>query len=291
MKKLLLSLISILAVISLTACGADSNAEISNPDETIITIGDTIITKEQVYTLMENENIVPIILNDVNEKIFDSKVILDDTTIAEIEDEFNQTIVDYGGEDIFEATLQQYGYPDIETYKQELFNAAKASELVKAYAIENISNYQSEYSPKMIQTMGYSTQEDAQKALELLESGKTFEEVAIEMEYTATIEAKLATNYSTDIPAVIIVALTATSEPGVLPTTFANEDNTIYYIANVTDVDVTNFTDEFVEMLSSDSDISTEVIVSYYDSMNFHVYDQKLFTKFEAEYPNYLVQN
>jgi hypothetical protein len=111
------------------------------------------------------------------------------------------------------------------------------------------------------------------------------------MEYTATIEAKLATNYSTDIPAVIIVALTATTEPGVLPTTFANEDDTVYYIANVTDVDVANFTDVFVEMLSSDSDIATEVIVSYYDSMNFHVYDQKLFTKFQAEYPNYLVQD
>lgn len=291
MKKLLLSLISILAVISLTACAADSNAEISNPDETLITIGETTITKNQVYNLMKNENIVPIILNDVNEKIFDSKVTLDESTIAEIEAEFDQTIEDYGGVEIFESTLQQYGYPDVETYKQELFNAAKASELVKAYASENISKYQSEYSPKMIQTMGYSTQEDASKALELLESGKTFEEVATEMEYTATIEAKLATNYSTDIPSVIIVALTATTETGVLPTTFANDDNTVYYIANVTDVDVANFTDEFVEMLSADSDIATEVIVSYYDSMNFHVYDQKLYTKFESEYPNYLVQD
>jgi len=291
MKKLLLSLITIMAVLSLSACAVDGNAEISNPDEALITIGEDTITKGDVYSLMENESIVPIILNNVNEKIFDQIVTLDEETIAAIETEFNETITNYGGEESFLYTLQQYGYPDIETYKQELYNSAKASELVKAYATDNIENYQTEYSPKMIQTMGFSNQEDASKALELLESGKTFEEVATEMEYTATIEPKLATNYSTDIPSVIIVALTATNETGILPTTFANEDNSIYYVANVTDIDVNNFTDTFVEMLSADSTIATEVIVSYYDSMDFHVYDQKLYDKFLAEYPDYLVQD
>ena len=279
-----------LMLVSLSGCSADAYANISNPDDVIVTVGDSSITAGDVYKLMKNENIVPIILTDNDKRIFDEYVTLTEEQEAEIEASFNDTVTSYGGEEYFEYTLQQYGYPSLESYKDELYNTAKTTELIKVYARENLDEYTAEYAPKMIQTMGFSDMDTANQALELMANGMSFEEAAAELDYTASIEPKIATNYSTDIPSVIIVALTATIEPGLIRTTFTDTDNNIYYVVNVTDVDPANFEDEFIDMLSTDSTISTDVLVHYYDEMNFHVYDKDLYDRIAAEYPDYLVQ-
>jgi len=292
MKKLISIITLALVLVSAAGCSTtDAVANISDKDTALVTIGDEEITKGDVYTYMNNQDLSSMVIEDCDSVIYDKYVTLSQDKLDEIDEQIDETIVQYGGEDTFVSTLQAYGFADLDDYRNNLINSAKADELTVMYVTNNLDTYTTKYQPKMIQYMEFDNIDDANNAQDLLANGASFSDVATEIVYTDPIEPVIATIYSTDIASTIIQTIAEVNETGLLSTVITDDTNSLYYVVNVTDVDVANFQDSFVSFLTTQSDIAKEAKISYYDEMGFAIYDINLYNSFLSSNADYLVQD
>ena len=292
MKKLISIITLALVLVSAAGCSTtDAVANISDKDTALVTIGDEEITKGDVYNYMNNQDLSSMVIEDCDSVIYDKYVTLSQDKLDEIDEQIDETIVQYGGEDTFVSTLQAYGFADLDDYRNNLINSAKADELTVMYVTNNLDTYTTKYQPKMIQYMEFDNIDDANNAQDLLANGASFSDVATEIVYTDPIEPVIATIYSTDIASTIIQTIAEVNETGLLSTVITDDTNSLYYVVNVTDVDVANFQDSFVSFLTTQSDIAKEAKISYYDEMGFAIYDINLYNSFLSSNADYLVQD
>ena len=129
MKKTLCTLLAVLSLFLLVACGADGHADVSNRGEVLLSVDKTNFTKGQFYDAMVGSYADTIIINKLQDMIY-AKEISDD--FSELEAEANDIVENFKEAvgDLIDLYLSAYGFNSIEEYRQELLYSLKELQLM-----------------------------------------------------------------------------------------------------------------------------------------------------------------
>lgn len=189
-KKVTLFALSSAVILSTATSTATVLAQDSN-DEVIATVGETQITKEDLYQAMKttagNTTLRTIILETILEQNVSDAEALKKAAEEEVQTQIDES----GGEEVFQQLLAYQGLSDIETYTYQVFVSKMFQEVVESHmdmSDEAITNYyDNEYSPKMeAQHILVETEEEAIDVIDRINNGEEFDAVAQEVSLDST---------------------------------------------------------------------------------------------------------
>ncbi len=101
--RIILFSLLLLVILTTTAC---SNKEI------VARVNDQVITKEELYQLLVDQYGSQVLDSLIADKIMDMEIQKQKVTVneADIENEINKIIAEYGGEEEFNQVMETYGY-------------------------------------------------------------------------------------------------------------------------------------------------------------------------------------
>lgn len=277
MKKIL---VACLTLFTLAACGQKYTL-VSEPQTPIIEGTNVSYTKQDFFDDLQNNDYTGIVLSSIMEKM----ALLEGLTEEEITSQVNETFeaqkVMYG--DQFPMLMNYYGGE--EQFRIILRSNVIASYLSDKYFEENFEDLKTKYTPVKAKVVYFNDLETAQTVLEQINEGKTIEMAAAENGYQSQVVETVYTDKS-DISLQVKSFITTATEPTlsnvILDTiTETAADGTVnsterYYIAQVTNVDVETFKDEFFATILETEDID-EIINTYIVKYNVEVHDQKTY--------------
>ncbi len=283
MKKLLLIIAS--ALLLLTGC-QDAHATVNNPNEEIVKVGNTSITKGEVYSSLLANYGAYYTVSDATEKVVDAEVETTDELNTKVSEQVEGAKAMYG--ENWDYFLQSYGYDSEESFSKSILVNLKLTELVNKYVYENWDELVKEYNPRKAVVLSFSNTDSANAALVELKNGTDPQEVATAYESNSTGVAEIITPESTYTPDVMSIVNTAstTDDFAMIPST----DGVTTYIIKILETDPNNIQQEVVETLAKYDTIANKSDSYYFNKYKFTIYDKTLFDAMKASYPNYVVQ-
>lgn len=291
MKKII-SACCVALLFMVSGC-SDATTSISNESTALITVGNTKITKGEIYDALKAQGSVNSIINSVTEFLVEKEV----EVTEEITENAKKTLENfkkYIGEDKWENFLSDSGYASEEDYfNDRVMIAARSGELVNKYLEQDYENAAATYHPVKVQIFETDNQETAEKALEAVKGGKEVKDVVTEFEgntknYTGetmivTSESGLPSNVWSNITKV-------TDADTVLDTVQFSLDLTTFYVVKVVDTDANNFKEEAIATMASTTSIQNAGFAYFLDKYDFTIYDIDVYNAFKAQSPSYIVQ-
>ncbi|MBR0474927.1 MAG: hypothetical protein IJJ19_07980 [Erysipelotrichaceae bacterium] len=300
MKKLVkIALLSLVTVALLAGC-TDATATVSDKNKTIIKVGNTTVTKGDIYNEMMKDDAGNTIVNLAMKQIANDEI----ETTADIQSEAQKIYDDYKaqieatGVD-FEEGLKTYGYTSPEDFMDYCVSTVKSQKLIDKYIEDNFDKLVDEYRPvkaKMIYLDGTSgieaAAEKGKQAIEEIKAGKSFEEVAEQYSDRKTSAEEtlylLANNSTLDYN--VLQFLSTSTTPTLSDLIQANSGNA-YYIVQITNTNIQQMRDDFISELKDQEKTSETVYYNYFKDHKFTVYDIDVYNTIKENYPTYLVQD
>ena len=288
MKKILS--VVLLCLLTLAGCSsADAYAEVSNADDPVLSVDDTVYTKGQFYDAMISSDSATLVSNKLVGMIYEN-IIGDDTDLIAQADETLANFKTATG-DYFLLYLSYYGYSSEEAYYKDMVLYLKQDAIAQKYIDDNYDMLVTQYQPKMVRILQTSSSDDANTALAAIKAGADFVETATTYgNGNFTGEEQLVYNTSTDISANVLTAINSYTEPGIMDAVVVNDEGTLYNVIEVTNTDASTFKDTFSSTLLNDLDITTTAITYYVRDGEFTVYDIDVYNAIETANPDYLDQ-
>ena len=291
MKKLLCVCAAAL-LFTVSGC-SDATTSVTDGSTALITVGNTKITKENVYTGLKTQGAVNSIINMVTQIICDNEIPLTDEIKAEAQSTMD-SFKGYVGEENWDAFIKGNGYASEEDYfNQRVVLAARAGHITEKYLEEDWSNVISVYKPRQVQIFTTDDEEVANKALEAIKGGKEVADVVEEMggitenyngsTQTLSSESGLPTNVWGNITKV-------TENNTVLDEVQYSLDLTTYYVVKVIATNPEDFKETAIKGLASSTTLQNEGFAYYLKKYNFNIYDIDIYNAFKTQAPQYLVQ-
>lgn len=285
--------IFLLTVAALLAGCADASAKVSNPNEALITTDDFKVTKEEVYELLRSQDGSETAMNMILKSIVDKEIETTDEITEEANAQLDAAKEQYG--DSFADFLKYSGYADESDYLESyLLPQAKKSRLLEHYIEENWDDLILKYYPSQVQMMAFDTADAAGEALDRINAGEDFAEVASELSsgqespfdgqltvVSANDEGTLATNVTDFIK---------NNSAPTLSGLIQNDSATQWYIVSLVSKDALSFRNDAIAAIKESSTLETEMMAYYYKKYGFHTYDVTLRDYLEENYPTYLTQ-
>ncbi|MBG9981767.1 peptidylprolyl isomerase [Aerococcaceae bacterium DSM 111020] len=189
MKKTLLKL-STVALASATLLTGGIGV-VSAQDDVIAEIGETQITKDQLYESMKNLSGEVTLRTMILEEVLKQNAEDPDALQKAAEEEVQQQIEEAGGEEAFNQLLSYQQLGSVEEYTYQIFIRNMFQNVVEQeidMSDEAIQQYYDEsYQPAMeAQHILVDTEEEAQEVLDRLEAGEEFDAVAQEVSKDST---------------------------------------------------------------------------------------------------------
>lgn len=179
-KRLLVATLASMAI--LAGCGQTTKAN-STDSPVIATVGDKSITQEEFYQDLKKTYGATTLRTLIIQNVLEQSVTNLDEIKGKTEEELTKQIQKMGGEEALKAELAKRKLGTLEDYKhqlyvQQLFRAAIESNLdMSEEAIQ--AYYEKEYkAPMEAQHILVDTEEEAKAAIERINKGETFEDVA-----------------------------------------------------------------------------------------------------------------
>lgn len=182
MWKYILLGISLVLVINMTGC---SNEEI------VAKINNEVITKDELYNLLVEQNGAQVLESLIAEKILEAETKKQNINVSEedIQAEINKIIENYGGEEIFNQAMEYYGFT-LEDIKKNITlntkierllgpNISISEEEMQVYFEENKAVFSQREQVKASHIL-VETEEKANEVKEKLSAGEDFSELAKE---------------------------------------------------------------------------------------------------------------
>lgn len=283
MKKILLIIAS--ALLLLTGC-QDAHATVNNPNEELVKVGDTSITKGEIYTnLLVNFGSYYVVA-DITEKVVNAEIETTDEIEKEVQEQIESNKSMYG--ENWEYFLNSYGYKTEEEFKNSIVLGLKLNELTKKYVYENWDELIVQYNPKKAIVLSFYDADSANAALVELKNGVDSQEVATAYNSNSVGTPEIITSqsaYSSEVMSVINTASTS-DDYAMIP----SNDNLTTYIIKVLETDPNNIQDEIATTLSSYESIANESDAYYFKKYKFTIYDKTLYDNMVSSYSNYVVQ-
>ena len=275
-------------LVALSGC-SDASTNISDPSTKIVTIGNTTITRGDVYPILKNQGGVSSIISQVTKIICDKEVPVDDEIKKKAEESL-ATFKSLVGEENWESFIASTGYSSEEEYMNErIIAAAQAEKLVNKYLEQNTDAIFAEYQPRQLQIFATDNEDTAKQALEKIQGGAEVKDVVSELggseEFSGetilmTSAAGLASNVWSKIA--------EQSEPGVINEVLNTLTFSTYYVVKVVDVDPNNYKEQAVTTLAQVKDVQNEGFKFFLDKYNFEIYDIDVYNAFKLDYPYYI---
>lgn len=291
MKKLLCVCAAAL-LFTVSGC-SDATTTVSDGSTSLITVGGTSITKDDIYTGLKTQGAVNSIINMVTELICDKEIPLTDEIKAEAQSTMD-SFKGYVGEENWDAFIKNNGYASEEDYfNQRVVLAARAGHITEKYLEEDWTNVVDVYKPRQIQIFVTDDEEKANQALEAIKGGKDVAEVVEELSgITDSYNGSVQTLSSqSGLPANVWGNITKVTENNtVLDEVQYNLDLTAYYVIKVVGTDPEEFKETAIKGLASVTDIQNESFAFYLKKYNFNIYDIDIYNAFKTQAPQYLIQ-
>lgn len=291
MKKLLCVCAAAL-LFTVSGC-SDATTSVTDGSTSLITVGGTSITKEDVYTGLKTQGAVNSIINMVTELICDKEIPLTDEIKAEAQSTMD-SFKGYVGEENWDVFIKNNGYASEEDYfNQRVVLAARAGHITEKYLEEDWTNVVDVYKPRQVQIFVTDDEEKANQALEAIKGGKDVAEVVEELggitdSYNGSVQTLSS---QSGLPANVWGNITKVTENNtVLDEVQYNLDLTAYYVVKVVGTDPEEFKETAIKGLASVTDIQNESFAFYLKKYNFNIYDIDIYNAFKTQAPQYLIQ-
>ena len=291
--------IIVLSLLALLLAGcSDASAKISNAKEVLFTIGDTKVTKGDMYDRMLADDAGATVIQKALSAVVAKEVETTDAIKAEAQKTFdtNKKAVEDAKLDWLEQ-LKSAGFDSEEDYMNHCLDTAKQAHLVDQYIEENYDTLLAEHKPVKARMIFLSAGNDTEaaiqkmnKALDRIEAGEDFVLVAKETGSSEDrAKEKIYLRSDSTIDYNVLAFLEQTSSPKVSDVITAKNSNG-YYIVQITNTNASQLKDEFVETLKADEDFTDEVYGYYMKKYGFRIYDITVYNQIKENFPAYLVQ-
>ncbi len=292
MKRIKLSVITLLAALLLAGCG-NKIAKLTNGNDVLIQFGDTKITKDDLYHSMLTTDGGYTVINMANKMIVNLEIETTDELVAEAQeqiDTYKATLTDD-----WQTSLEKLGFENEEQLFEQILSSIKATKLVSKYVDENFDTLVEEYAPLMAKMIFIKYQDndiekgknEATLAIAEIQAGANFEDVAAKYSISITLaNENLYTRYS-EIDYNVLQYLLTVTEPTLSPP-IENSNSSGVYIVQVTKTNIEQVKEAFTEFLTSDDTFTAKSNNYYFEKHNFTIYDVKTFEFIKTNYPSYL---
>lgn len=302
-----------LSLLIISGCGTNQTTMVSNSNEAFFTVGDTTITKGDIYEYMKMQNLDSGIIAMAETDLVNQLVPVTDEMNATVDERIAADKELYG-EDTFLTMINYYGFADEAAYRQSYLTNIQITELTKQYVEENWQEMMDTYIPRKAVVLSFvdsssSTsdttsddssddsseattsvaQQNAQAAYEALSSGeKDLETIIEEYDLSADPQPVLYTTEDTSLTNLLRTYI-QTNQVGYSTPVYDDSNGTpTYYIVYLADIDPNNFKDEVLEELASYNDVAEASDQYYLRSNGFYVYDQMILDALRTNYNDYL---
>ena len=279
MKKVITLLFALLLLVG---CSSKGYSKLSDGSEVIFTgPNNESFTKNDLYESLKISS-VDAVENDILDKIAESEE-LDLTDVEAEADELVKMYQQLG----YETYIIQY-YGSIEAFKKYYISSGILTLLTNLYVEENYEIFKADDKPVKMKMANFETEEIANKVIEEVNNGSTFEMACANNGYTNEVSEAIYLDSDSDLDYNIKEYLNSTDTTG-LSTVIegsasnTNEDLHIYYVLDITDRDVDNFKDEYITEKVADCD-SDDVKNYMFNKHDIEFYDQDIYELMKSEY-------
>ena len=279
MKKVITLLFALLLLVG---CSSKGYSKLSDGSEVIFTgPNNESFTKNDLYESLKISS-VDAVENDILDKIAESEE-LDLTDVEAEADELVEMYQQLG----YETYIIQY-YGSIEAFKKYYISSGILTLLTNLYVEENYEIFKADDKPVKMKMANFETEEIANKVIEEVNNGSTFEMACANNGYTNEVSEAIYLDSDSDLDYNIKEYLNSTDTTG-LSTVIegsasnTNEDLHIYYVLDITDRDVDNFKDEYITEKVADCD-SDDVKNHMFNKHDIEFYDQDIYELMKSEY-------
>ena len=282
MKKLLITLF---ALLMLVGCSSKGYSKISDGDEVLFKGPDITYTKDELYNSLKKAS-EESIENDIINKIA-AKMNLDLQKVDEEAEEMLQLYKSMG----YESAIIAY-YGSDESFKQMYINDGILKLLSGKYIDEKYDELISKDKPVKMQLVSFGDEETANKFIEDINSGSTFETAAINNGYTTETTPSVYID-SDDLVVDVKQYLNETNNLGlssIITSTSSSTDangnisnlNT-YYVLNIISRDAKEFLDDYKAVKQENLDTVT-VKNWLFENHNIEFFDQDIYEMMKSTY-------
>lgn len=279
MKKIVTLLFALLLLVG---CSSKGYSKLSDGTDVIFTgPNNESFTKNDLYETLKISS-VDAVENDILDKIAESEE-LDLTDVEAEADELVEMYQQLG----YETYIIQY-YGSIEAFKKYYMSSGILTLLTNRYVEENYEIFKADDKPVKMKMANFETEEIANKVIEEVNNGSTFEMACANNGYTNEVSEAIYLDSDSDLDYNIKEYLNSTDTTG-LSTVIegsasnTNEDLHIYYVLYITDRDVDNFKDEYITEKVADCD-SDDVKNYMFKKHDIEFYDQDIYELMKSEY-------
>lgn len=272
---------------TLTGC-SDASAKLSDSKTVLFTIGDTDVTKGEVYSTMMTMSGASTCINDATNTIAKKEVEVTDEITEQAKSTLDTYKSMYG--DSFTSYLEQAGMDEDSYLNDYLIPSLLASKMTEKYVEENFDSLCKAYKPFKATILEFTSEDDLNAAKAEIEGGTDPGTAASNHNSSSSGTSTLYTNESTDIDSYVRTAISAlTPEDGWQEV--KSSDGAAFNLVRVDADDPDDFKDEAVSALANISEVSSASTNYFFKKHKFHIYDITLYNGISADYPDYLVQD
>ncbi len=282
------------AALMLGGCG-NATANISHGSDVIGTIGSTSITDGDIYSSLKSTSGYSYALTMIREQIFAREIEVTDEMRQQAQDEYDQYAEQYEAQDTG-MTAEEYviylGYESVDDYINKVYLPNYEQQALNAkYMDDDNANFLEEYEPVKAQIIQTSDQDTASQALEALNNGDDFADVAEEYNDSTTYDGseQIVTTQS-GLPTAVMTKLNDAEDGTLVNEVIADTTNGYYYVVRLVSKDYETIKDDIVEALQDNTTLTNDAMVYYLKKYNFTVYDVDIFNALRDSNPEYLVQ-
>lgn len=287
MKKLTAILASGFMLVSLTGC-SDAKAKLKDSSDVVMTIGNTKVTKGQIYETMFNSAAESTAINDAKNAIAAQEIEITDDMRSSAESTLSYYTSMYGS--TFTSYLESSGMTEDDYVNDVLIPAQQADELVNKYIEENFDSLCDYYNPIQATVLSFTTEDDANAALSELKDGtSTAAEAASSNNSSSSGKPEIITINTTSYDSTVLSVLrSASPDDGWTMLPGSSEDT--YYVVRVESNTPEDYKDDVISALSAITAVQDDSNTYWFRKYNFHVYDIDLYNAIESADSKYLVQ-
>lgn len=274
-------------VLSLLSGCSDATASLKNGSETLMKVGKTAITKQQVYDIMYNYAGSTQVVSDATKVITSQEVEVTDEMKESAQSTLDMYKMIYS--DSFASYLEDAGLSEEDYINDYLIPSLQAEKLTDLYIDECYDTLLERYKPIKATVLKFTDTDTANSALSALKDGTmTAEEAVNEFETDSTGEPEIITIDST-YDSVAMAALRAASPDDGWMIVSASYGTDVY-VMHLDENNTDSIKDEITESFAKISDINDQATAHYFEKYGFHVYDINLYKALRDSNPTLLNQ-
>ena len=277
-----------LAVLLLAGC-KDATAKLANSNEVLMTVGNTTVTKGELYNMMFASVGASTADSDVMNAIAEQEIEVTDEMRESAKSQVSFYTMMYG--DQFTSYLASMGLTEDEYAEKTILPAMRTEKLVGKYVEENFDTLCKTYDPLNAIVLTFTSEEDASAALSALKDGSlTPAEAASQNNSTSYGEEEVITINTLSYDSAALTVLRSMSVDDGW-TQIPSSDGATFYVLKLVSHNPADFREKAVSALSDISAVGTESDEYFLRKYNFHVYDINLYNALKDSNPAILIQD